>query len=179
MICTTFKKLENYCASETNIYSEFVGGSAKLHNIYANKFFFFFFFFFFVYGMFKYSITANVCIHFVHYTKLMWSVIIYIWQERMYAKSLIFWCPFTRGQNVNQPSMVEVEQMSCNTEYGEYKLYQNDWYWDMTEFSDFFFNMLWTNVDLNAYLFKISIVLSSIRILVYANSTFCWEITCY
>ena len=49
-----------------------------------------------------------------------------------------------------------------------YRLYQNDWYWDTTEFSDFFFIMSWTNLDLNTYIFEISIVLSVIRILVFA-----------
>ena len=31
MISTTLKRLENYCASERSIYSEFVGVSAQLH----------------------------------------------------------------------------------------------------------------------------------------------------
>ena len=31
--------------------------------------------------------------------------------------------------------------------------------------------MLWDNLDLNAYIFELSIVLSVIRILVFANST--------
>ena len=60
-----------------------------------------------------------------------------------------------------------------------YKLYQNDWYWDMIEFSDFVFTMLWTKLDLSAYIFDISIVLSSTKNLVYANSTSRWEITCF
>ena len=42
-----------------------------------------------------------------------------------------------------------------------------------------FFTLLWTNLDLNTYLFKIGIVLSFMSILVYANSTFRWESTCY
>ena len=38
-----------------------------------------------------------------------------------------------------------------------------NWYSDVTEFSDFLSIMLWTNLDQNAYISKISIVLSIIR----------------
>ena len=79
-----------------------------------------------------------------------------------------------KNKNKNKIKTILRESVYLENVWILYKLYQNDWYWDMTEFSDFFFNMLWTNLDLNVYIFEISIVLSSIRILVYTNSTFRW-----
>ena len=59
-----------------------------------------------------------------------------------------------------------------------YRLYQNNYYWDIIEFSDFF-QYFWTNWDLYAYRIEISIALSFTIILVYVNSTFRREFTCY
>ena len=59
-------------------------------------------------------------------------------------------------------------KFECKDPFAQlYKLYQNDFYWDMIEFSDFFqYVMIRANLDLNTYVLKISLVLPSIRILV-------------
>ena len=62
---------------------------------------------------------------------------------------------------------------------GTIQVVSNRLYWDMTEFSDFFFQYVMNQFGFIGYRFEISIALSSVRILVYVNSTFRREITCY